>query len=143
MSKKKSKSLNVVIPPPPDYLPEAARAIWIVKASFLHERGVLADHDLSDLAAYCRDIALYHRALNNAASEGEVCDFEQGSQKIKVTNLWLKIADQAFNRALKIADRFGFSPKSRASIAIPEPEKEKEPEKFNIMSLAKETYFKN
>lgn len=143
MSKKKSKSLNVVIPPPPDYLPEPARAIWIVKASFLHERGALLDCDLVDLAAYCRDIALYHRAMNNAASEGEIIDFEQGSQKIRILNNWLKVADQAFSRALKIADRFGFSLKSRASIEIPEPVKEKEPEKFSIMSLARENYFKN
>lgn len=104
------------IPEPPSRLPDPAAEIWREKTQLLYARGALASIDLLDLAAYCRDMALYHEALDKAEEEGKVILFEQGSQKIKIINHWLKIADQAFSRALKIGDRFGFSPKARGVI---------------------------
>lgn len=104
------------LPEPPSRLPAPAREIWREKARLLYARGALAEIDLLDLAAYCRDMAIYHEALDKAEEEGKIILFEQGSQKIKIINHWLKIADQAFSRALKIGDRFGFSPKARGAI---------------------------
>lgn len=115
------------LPDPPSRLPAPAAEIWREKTKLLFARGALAEIDLLDLAAYCRDTAIYHEALDKAEEEGKVVLFEQGSQKIKIINHWLKIADQAFARAIKLADRFGFSPKARGAIDMSKEQDYKNP----------------
>jgi P27 family predicted phage terminase small subunit len=105
------------IPSPPsilDIIPKA-KELWIETATELSNKGILSSVDLPMLAAYCIEMAEYLRSMERVKKEGSVIKNVQGN---RVTNPNYYNAKNSLDKAIKIANSFGFTPASRTKIAM-------------------------
>jgi Phage terminase, small subunit len=96
---------DVRVPPPPDTLPEGLpRACWDSTVRAMLARGIY-DSGCSDLVElYCIERARFLEATRQAARHGD------DVAKLKP---WLRIANAACDRMLRLAPKLGLTPASR------------------------------
>ena len=106
------------LPQPPDQLRSDALAkdVWFETTGELEALEMLTAVDLRLLAQYCREVSRYWKAQEKLDDEGEVIKAHNG---YPMPNPWLGVANQALDRALKIAGQYGFTPAARTRIGTP------------------------
>ena len=109
------------IPDPPDWLSEIGRQEWQKVCVELHGKQMLHQIDLRILEAYCNSISLHIETEMMLREKGRIQVFkdEEGNVKHAQAVPYQKIANDALDRAMKIATQFGFTPSSRSGIAAP------------------------
>lgn len=106
------------IPKPPVKLNARGKALWDDACRWLKDIDMLHGIDLQSLAAYCREMAMYHQCMEMVEKDGAVIPFENGKQEMMQINPAYKAAKIAFDNAMKVADKFGFNPSSRSQLSI-------------------------
>ena len=94
---------------------------WDKVCAELHNKGMLCDIDLRLLEAYCNAISLHIETEMMLRKKGRIQVFkdEEGNIKHAQALPFQKIANDALDRALKLATQFGFTPSSRTGISSP------------------------
>lgn len=117
-----------------------AKKIWERTFKFLKDNDLMGNADIDLLTAYCREMSTYIEMSKKAFKIEK--DNDQLIKKLKdmklgpldlidaMSNLprpdrWHRMAGNAFERALKVSDRFGFSPMMRQKLKL---DQEKEPD---------------
>ena len=110
-----------VIPEPPEWLSEIGRQEWNKVCVELHGKQMLHHIDLRLLEAYCNAISLHIETEMMLRDKGRIQVFkdEEGNVKHAQAVPYQKIANDALDRAMKIATQFGFTPSSRSGISTP------------------------
>lgn len=105
------------LPSPPEsiLLSKRAQKLWVETSTELHSLGILSQVDLPMLAAYCLEMSEYLRSMERVKKEGSVIKNVQGN---RVTNPNYYNAKNSLDKAIKIANSFGFTPASRTKIAM-------------------------
>jgi P27 family predicted phage terminase small subunit len=116
LKKEFSPTLLSGMPSPPSSLDYNTRAkqLWIETAAELYNQGLLSSVDLPMLTAYCIEMAEYLRSMARVRKEGAVIYNVQGN---RVTNPNYYNAKNSLDKAIKIANSFGFTPASRTKIS--------------------------
>ena len=114
-------SLVSKIPAPPTWLSEIGRSEWVKVCLELFNKQMLHQIDLRILEAYCNAISLHIETEIHLRENGRIQEFKNPDGTIKHTQAvpHQKIANDALDRALKIATQFGFTPSARSSINQP------------------------
>ena len=109
------------IPLAPEWLSEIGKKEWIIVCSELYNKRMLHHIDLRLLEAYCNAISLHIETEIMLREKGRIQVFRNPDGSIKHTQAvpYQKIANDALDRALKIATQFGFTPSARSSINQP------------------------
>lgn len=108
---------------PPDWLTDAAVAIWDEYAPDLIRKGVLTAWDVEAFAVTCDAGARRRKAAITLATEGEIVELpvfdKNGVQSglRKTRNPWLLVLNQADAQLQRWAARFGLTPSDRAQLA--------------------------
>lgn len=109
------------IPSPPEYLTDAGVKEWYNIIPKLKDSRVLAQTDLSIVAMYCNEIATYIECqdqMRKAATRVMVFKDDKGKVKYAQQVPYQKIANDALDKAIKIATEFGFTPAARTRIGV-------------------------
>ena len=107
---------------PPEWLTEAAVAIWDVYAPDLIRKGVLTAWDVEAFAVCCDAAARRRKAAAALAEEGEVIKLPVFDKNGKHTgdrvarNPWTVVLGQADRQLQTWAARFGLTPSDRAQL---------------------------
>ena len=114
-------SLVSKIPLAPEWLSEIGKSEWIKVCVELFNKQMLHQIDLRILEAYCNAISLHIETEIHLRENGRIQEFKNPDGTIKHTQAapHQKIANDALDRALKIATQFGFTPSARSSINQP------------------------
>ncbi len=114
-------SLVPKVPAPPDWLTEIAKEEWIKLCNELYNKKMLHQIDLRLIEAYCNAMALHIETEMMLREKGRIQIFKNEDGSIKHTQSvpFQKIANDALDRALKIATQFGFTPSARSAIQQP------------------------
>lgn len=114
-------SLVSEIPQAPEWLSDIAKSEWVKVCSELFNKKMLHQIDLLLLEAYCNAISLHIETEQLLREKGRIQIFKNPDGSIKHTQSvpYQKIANDALDRALKIATQFGFTPSARTSINQP------------------------
>lgn len=109
------------LPAAPSWLSELAAEEWHKVTLELFNKQMLHNIDLTILESYCNAIALHIEMEKKLRTEGRVQTYynDDGSIKHQQATPYQKIANDALDRALKIATQFGLTPTSRTNIAQP------------------------
>lgn len=109
------------IPLAPDYLSARGKEEWYTTCAELAGLKMLHKVDLSLLAAYCNEMAVYWESETLLRQNGRLIVFknEDGSLKYAQPAPHVSIARNALKMALSIATQFGFTPSARTRIAAP------------------------
>lgn len=109
------------IPLAPTWLSEIGKREWIKVCNELFNKRMLHQIDLSLLEAYCNSISLHIETEQMLREKGRVQVFKNADGTLKHMQAvpYQKIANDALDRALKIATQFGFTPSARSSINQP------------------------
>jgi P27 family predicted phage terminase small subunit len=108
------------IPMPPEHLGEIAQAEWINIVSNYAKLNMLSSLDASMIASYCTLIEQYIEANTELKAQSKIVQVfnADGSVKGTTANPLIKIANEALDRALKIAVELGLTPASRTKISV-------------------------
>tara|TARA_R100001244_G_scaffold42281_1_gene38195 strand:+ start:4326 stop:4799 length:474 start_codon:yes stop_codon:yes gene_type:complete len=114
-------SVVATLPEPPHWLSEIGKEEWIKVTSELFNKNMLHQIDLRLLEAYCNAISLHIETEIMLREKGRIQVFknEDGTIKHAQAVPYQKIANDALDKALKIATQFGFTPSARATISQP------------------------
>ena len=109
------------IPEAPEWLSELGKIEWDKITFELFQKKMLHHIDLKLIEAYCNTIALHIETEQMLRDKGRIQIFKNadGSLKHMQAVPYQKIANDALDRALKIAAQFGLTPSARASISQP------------------------
>ena len=109
------------IPPPPEWLSEIGKNEWQIVCTELYNKRMLHQIDLRLLEAYCNAISLHIETEQMLRDKGRIQIYKNpdGTLKHMQAVPYQKIANDALDRALKIATQFGFTPTARSSINQP------------------------
>ena len=109
------------LPAAPDWLSDIAKQEWEKVTLELYNKQMLHTIDLRLIEAYCNAIALHIETEQMLREQGRMSIFKNpdGSDKHMQATPYQKIANDALDRALKLATQFGLTPTSRTSIAAP------------------------
>lgn len=109
------------IPEPPEWLSEIAKQEWDKVTLELFNKQMLHRIDLRLIEAYCNAIALHIETEQMLRDKGRIQIFKNpdGTLKHMQAVPYQKIANDALDRALKIATQFGMTPTARTSISQP------------------------
>ena len=109
------------LPVAADWLSPIAKEEWENVCVELFNKRLLHKIDLRLLEAYCNAIALHIETEMMLREKGRIQVFkdEEGNVKHAQAVPYQKIANDALDRALKIATQFGFTPSSRSGISAP------------------------
>jgi P27 family predicted phage terminase small subunit len=126
------------LPLAPEYLDEEGARQWRTLVDQLDRAGMLQKTDLTVLAAYCLEWAMYVKHAK-AAMDGS--DFYQTLSPEGVPTSFQVhpctiLANRALANCLKIASEFGFTPASRSRISVPTPHNQQE---TTVKKLLKKT----
>ena len=102
-------------PPPPELLTGEAAAEWDRITEQLSHSGLLRTVDRAALSAYCKAWARWVDAEQKVEILGLVIKSPKGTP---MKNPYLRIADQAMEHIIKLADEFGMTPISRTRLAV-------------------------
>ena len=116
-----SVSLVQDIPPPPNWLTEIGRDEWTKVCGELYNKRMLHQIDLRLIEAYCNAMALHIETEIMLREKGRIQVFKNTDGTVKHTQAvpFQKIANDALDRALKLATQFGFTPSARTTIQQP------------------------
>ncbi len=110
-----------------------AKKIWTRTVQFLKENELMGDVDVDMLTAYCMEMSKYVEHTRTAQqmekdnaiaiAELEAMDINILSKIDAINSLprpdrWYRMATMAFEKALKISDRYGFTPATRQKLKI-------------------------
>tara|TARA_R110002050_G_scaffold91855_1_gene192656 strand:+ start:5070 stop:5546 length:477 start_codon:yes stop_codon:yes gene_type:complete len=114
-------SLVGVIPFAPEWLTEIGKHEWNNVCTELFNKRMLHHIDLRLIEAYCNAISLHIETEIMLREKGRIQVFKNPDGTIKHTQSvpYQKIANDALDRALKLATQFGFTPSARTSIQQP------------------------
>jgi len=114
-------SLVGEVPSAPDWLTEIGKEEWIKVCNELFNKRMLHQIDLRLIEAYCNAMALHIETEMMLRDKGRIQVFKNPDGTIKHTQSvpFQKIANDALDRALKLATQFGFTPSARTSIQQP------------------------
>ena len=114
-------SLVAAIPSAPEWLSDIGKKEWTKVCVELYNKQMLHQIDLRLLEAYCNAISLHIETEIFLRENGRIQEFKNADGTIKHTQALphQKIANDALDRALKIATQFGFTPSARSSINQP------------------------
>ena len=114
-------SLVSIIPPAPNWLTEIGSMEWEKVCGELYNKRMLHQIDLRLIEAYCNAIASHIETEMMLRDKGRIQVFKNPDGTIKHTQSvpFQKIANDALDRALKLATQFGFTPSARTSIQQP------------------------
>jgi len=114
-------SLVSKIPVAPEWLSAIGKAEWMKVCLELFNKQMLHQIDLRLLEAYCNAISLHIETEIYLRENGRIQEFKNPDGTIKHMQAvpYQKIANDALDRALKIATQFGFTPSARSSINQP------------------------
>ena len=109
------------IPTAPEWLSEIGQIEWLKVCTELFNKQMLHHIDLRLLEAYCNAISLHIETEQMLRDKGRIQVFKNTDGTIKHMQAvpYQKIANDALDRALKIATQFGFTPTARSSINQP------------------------
>ena len=109
------------IPEPPEWLSEIAQQEWTKVTLELFNKQMLHNIDLRLIEAYCNAIALHIETEQMLRDKGRIQIFKNpdGTLKHMQAVPYQKIANDALDRALKLATQFGMTPTARTSISQP------------------------
>ena len=109
------------IPNPPEWLTEIGKEEWLKVCGELFHKRMLHQIDLRLIEAYCNAMALHIETEMMLREKGRIQVFKNEDGSIKHTQSvpFQKIANDALDRALKLATQFGFTPSARTSIQQP------------------------
>jgi len=110
----------VNIPNPPMHLSDQGLKEWDVITMELHSKQMLHLVDLSLVAAYCNEMALYIET-ERTLLKGRIDEFynEEGILIRRLAKPEQKISKDALAAALKLAAQFGLTPSARTRISMP------------------------
>ena len=110
------------IPEPPYYLTDTGKNEFNIICSELLNKRMLHLVDLSLVTSYCNEMALYIETETTLKTTGRIDEFfnEEGELSRRQAKPEQKIANDALNKALKIAVQFGLTPAARSRITAPE-----------------------
>lgn len=113
------------IPQPPEGLSMPAQTEWFVVAAWLHDIGQLATTDVTLLAAYCNEIALYWHYDKKVKEKGAVIEFysPDGDLTRVVASPYTALRTGALANAMRLASQFGLTPVMRSRITQNKPKK--------------------
>tara|TARA_R100000458_G_C8179951_1_gene177353 strand:- start:8 stop:484 length:477 start_codon:yes stop_codon:yes gene_type:complete len=116
-----SVSLVAKIPSAPDWLSDIGKEEWRKVCLELYNKQMLHQIDLRLLEAYCNAISLHIECEMYLRENGRILEYknDDGSLRHSQSKAQQKIANDALDRALKIATQFGFTPSARSSISQP------------------------
>jgi P27 family predicted phage terminase small subunit len=111
----------VSMPDAPLFLNDFGVNEWHKVTNELANLQMLHDVDLGMLASYCREMGTYFEMVA-ALKGGQVERTYDKDGKLRASKLKpeVKISRDCLDRAIKLATQFGFTPSSRASLAMPE-----------------------
>ena len=114
-------SLVSLVPKAPKWLSEIGKSEWNKVCFELFNKKMLHQIDLRLLEAYCNAISLHIEMEMMLRKKGRIQEFTNPDGSLKHTQAvpHQKIANDALDRALKIATQFGFTPSARSSINQP------------------------
>ena len=114
-------SLVSQIPEAPEWLSEIGKVEFKKICIELFNKRMLHNIDLRILEAYANAISLHIETEQYLRENGRIQEFKNPDGTIKHTQSvpYQKIANDALDRALKIATQFGFTPSARSSINQP------------------------
>ena len=109
------------LPEPPLWLSEIGKEEWLKVTAELFNKNMLHQIDLRLLEAYCNALSLHIETEIMLREKGRIQVFknEDGTIKHAQAVPYQKIANDALDKALKIATQFGFTPSARATISQP------------------------
>tara|TARA_R110002051_G_scaffold103198_1_gene174963 strand:- start:25541 stop:26017 length:477 start_codon:yes stop_codon:yes gene_type:complete len=115
-------TLVQTIPPAPNWLTEIGRDEWMKVCEELYNKRMLHQIDLRLIEAYCNAMALHIETEMMLREKGRIQVFKNTDGTIKHTQAvpFQKIANDALDRALKLATQFGFTPSARTTIQQPQ-----------------------
>jgi P27 family predicted phage terminase small subunit len=112
------------IPPPPDWLPAAAKARYVEVAEFLRAAGALATSDLPVIVRYCVTWAKWAAAEQRLAA-GEEPEFIQTSGRYGdrvVPSAARRTSTEAARELARLERVLGLSPADRVSLGLAAPD---------------------
>ena len=107
---------------PPDWLTQAALAVWREYGPDLRRKGVLTAWDAETFAAWCDAAARRRAAVAALDREGEIVETPVYGKDGEVTgsrvgrNPWLLVLNQADAQVQRYGARFGLTPADRAQL---------------------------
>jgi P27 family predicted phage terminase small subunit len=116
----------------PSGLSKGARSAFKKLAKLLKDRGQLTAGDAELLRIYSLLFDRHERAIEAITKEGEITSYTRLSNRgepIQVVkeNLWLSVAQESESEMVRILDRLGLTPASRAKIKRVKPRPQSEP----------------
>tara|TARA_R110000803_G_scaffold209612_1_gene279582 strand:+ start:241 stop:705 length:465 start_codon:yes stop_codon:yes gene_type:complete len=106
------------VPAPPFLLSEQGLIEYSIICNELSNKKMLHLVDLSLITAYCNEMAIYIEMESGLKLTGRIDEFynDEGSLIKRQSKPEQKIANDALNKALKIAVQFGLTPSARTRI---------------------------
>ena len=110
-----------------------AKKIWQRTLKFLQSNDLMGDADIELLTAYCVEMELYFKHSKKAAkierdNDKLIADLKKeplnpldyidAISKLPRPDRWHRMASACFDKAIKISDRFGFSPLHRQKLQV-------------------------
>jgi P27 family predicted phage terminase small subunit len=111
------------VPPPPDWLPPAAKARYVEVADFLRAAGALATSDLPVIVRYCVTWAKWAAAEQRLAT-GEETEFIQTSGRYGdrvVPSAARRTSSEAARELARLERVLGLSPADRVGLGLSAP----------------------
>ena len=114
-------ALVAELPDPPEWLSVIGKNEWTKVCSELFGKQMLHQIDLRLIESYCNAMSLHIETEMMLREKGRIQIYKNTDGTIKHAQSvpYQKIANDALDRALKIAREFGLTPSSRTSISAP------------------------
>ena len=108
---------------PPEWMPEAAKAVWNEMAPAAQAAKLLTEVDVPAFSMGCVAIADYRRAVAKAGDSDVKCKMVQDDEGRPVAagehlNPWAMVKSMAFKQAMAVFDKFGMTPQARTRISL-------------------------
>ena len=109
----------------PAWLALEGKKEWRRVVPLLEAMGLLAEVDRALLAAYCQYWADWQHYVVLLQQSGAVITMKTkgGEEAYPVQNPCVGLANNAFDRLMKLAVQFGFTPSARVSLPAPPPQR--------------------
>lgn len=125
--------------PPPKFIEndEIALAEFYRVVEELKKVNIATNVDSVMLGVYANCYSIYYRATLEIEEQDLITEYtNKGGATNSVINPYIKIQQQYMASLMKISEKFGFDPSSRAKIAHLQPPSDKEVKKDPLMMMA-------
>jgi P27 family predicted phage terminase small subunit len=132
-------------------LDTVAKKIWKKTVKFLNENNLMGEVDLDMLTIYCNEMGMYielakkmqqaekdiQNTRKHMEQEGALpMDIAFAIKQLPSPYAYLKMSHESMEKALKISDRFGFTPHARQKLKAEKPVEESDP----ILAMMKPSF---